>query len=204
MNDCRNCGCVIVGRSARAVFCSNDCKMVWDRARASEKRKKNSVLVRCKTCSQEITGRCSRAKYCSVNCQRQRNYLVIKAQTAKKFSTPVACKGCGMEFFRSLSGKKIFCTDGCKSRYHSTQNRQANRWKRIEKEYGITRFDWEQLMSNQNGACAICTVELRMPHTDHDHKTGRVRGLLCQKCNQAIGLMMESPENLMRAARYLS
>ena len=68
------------------------------------------------------------------------------------------------------------------------------------------------MYSDQQGLCQICqkqeTHEYRNERpgylaVDHDHKTGRVRGLLCFSCNTALGKFDDDPERLMRAAQYL-
>jgi hypothetical protein len=53
-------------------------------------------------------------------------------------------------------------------------------------------------------SCAICCEPFeRTPHVDHCHKTGSFRGLLCTRCNTAIGLLRDSPDLARAAARYL-
>jgi len=63
----------------------------------------------------------------------------------------------------------------------------------------------EDMLRSQGGLCLICGVLLTVVnlHTDHDHATGVVRGLLCINCNQGLGQFKDSPELLMRAATYL-
>jgi 5-methylcytosine-specific restriction endonuclease McrA len=76
------------------------------------------------------------------------------------------------------------------------------------KPYGITHAEFTAMLAAQNGRCAICghsdlSVPNLFPLVDHCHKTGKVRGLLCMNCNQAIGKMGDDPERLRRAALYL-
>lgn len=70
--------------------------------------------------------------------------------------------------------------------------------------YGLTPEHYEALLSAQGGRCAICggrpTGNL---HVDHDHNTGKVRGLLCGRCNPALGAFQDSPRILLAAVRYL-
>jgi protein-arginine kinase activator protein McsA len=57
----------------------------------------------------------------------------------------------------------------------------------------------------QNGQCAICKkVQARTLHVDHCHNSSKVRGLLCQKCNMAIGLFNDNSDLLKKAIKYLS
>lgn len=72
--------------------------------------------------------------------------------------------------------------------------------------YGLTSFEFYALRVKQGDACAICERAfgpLELPHVDHDHATGAVRGLLCRCCNRAIGLLRDRPEDCDRAAIYL-
>ncbi|MBE7186743.1 endonuclease VII domain-containing protein, partial [Jatrophihabitans endophyticus] len=56
----------------------------------------------------------------------------------------------------------------------------------LRRRYGITAKHADQMLAEQNGVCAIC-LEAPAAHVDHDHETGRVRGLLCFNCNGALG-----------------
>ena len=75
----------------------------------------------------------------------------------------------------------------------------------IVKKYGITEDQYQQILQLQNGVCAICLRHQRYKRLsiDHDHKTKRVRGLLCNWCNRALGKFVDSPIRLRRAAEYL-
>lgn len=75
----------------------------------------------------------------------------------------------------------------------------------IQKKYGISENDYQNLLVKQNGVCAICQRHQRKQRLsiDHSHKTGRVRGLLCTRCNRNIGRFFDSYEMLQRAADYL-
>jgi hypothetical protein len=76
-------------------------------------------------------------------------------------------------------------------------------------KHGITIEDYYRILAKQKGKCAICRTE-KPGHSrmlffcvDHDHKTGKVRGLLCDDCNLGIGKLKDSRGNLLRAWRYL-
>jgi hypothetical protein len=72
-----------------------------------------------------------------------------------------------------------------------------------ERVYGITRRERDELVNRQGGTCAIC--KRRAPvYIDHCHKTNRVRSILCQQCNTAIGLFYEDVEIMQRAMEYVA
>lgn len=76
-----------------------------------------------------------------------------------------------------------------------------------KRHYGLAPSDFEKLFKRCKGRCLICYCELRNPskllHIDHDKKTGRVRGILCQRCNQGLGLFEHAPWRLKNALRYM-
>lgn len=91
------------------------------------------------------------------------------------------------------------------NRQYRKKNAQYLRKKVVSKRYGISIEDYDLLVLKQGGSCKICGV-VGDPYklfVDHDHKTGRVRGLLCGKCNFGIGQFNDDPQLLSRAAEYL-
>jgi len=75
------------------------------------------------------------------------------------------------------------------------------------KKYGLTLADFADMLTAQRNRCAICrTPEPTKKgwHVDHDHATGRVRGILCHYCNQLLANAKDSPERLLAAVAYLS
>lgn len=73
-------------------------------------------------------------------------------------------------------------------------------------KYGLTIERYEAMYRAQNGACSACArvnVSGRRLAVDHDHATGKVRGLLCSRCNSAIGLARESKDILLNLFQYL-
>jgi hypothetical protein len=92
--------------------------------------------------------------------------------------------------------------------WHAANKFEANekRWFRHVRRYNITPEQYMLMHAAQAGKCAICKLpEKDNKHlaVDHCHRTNRVRGLLCQKCNTGIGLLGESQEIFLRAATYL-
>lgn len=76
------------------------------------------------------------------------------------------------------------------------------------RDFGITLNDYNNLLNKQNGKCAICNGEPNSKNktlgVDHCHNTGRVRGLLCDKCNRGLGLFLDNIDLLGKAIKYLA
>ena len=91
--------------------------------------------------------------------------------------------------------------------YHAT-HRGALRTYALKRKYGLTPAAFEAILREQGGSCAACeTSEWRGKHgspvIDHDHKTGAVRGILCNRCNAAAGMLLDNPETVLKLAVYL-
>jgi len=93
----------------------------------------------------------------------------------------------------------------CKSCHNSRRITQQYHHKTNVKKYGITVDDYDRMLTEQNGGCAIC----KRPPTnkrlaiDHCHTSGKVRGLLCGPCNVSLGAFNDDPRVLLEAAKYL-
>lgn len=117
---------------------------------------------------------------------------------------PKKCKSCGKEY-TPLSPCNQYCSPEC-----SHIGFVSARLKRL---FGITWADYQRMLVEQNERCAICggegfPMDPKRGHklklfVDHDHATGRVRGLLCHNCNRALGLLHDSVESLQTAITYL-
>lgn len=93
-----------------------------------------------------------------------------------------------------------------KNREKDPKRKLAVKIYRLKKNYNITLDEYNELFNSQNGMCAICSdfSNTKMLAVDHNHNTGRVRGLLCQSCNVAIGLLKDSRLVITKALEYLS
>jgi hypothetical protein len=77
--------------------------------------------------------------------------------------------------------------------------------------YGITLEQYEKMLADQGNACAVCgepesdiqNGKLRPLCVDHDHATGKIRGLLCNDCNRGLGFLGDNADRLEKAAYYL-
>jgi hypothetical protein len=96
-----------------------------------------------------------------------------------------------------------------KKEYNSRPARQAKLYSYSLARYGLTSEDYERMLKDQGFRCKICPAahDLSKKHcrlyVDHCHTTGKVRGLLCQKCNSLIGFAREDAEVLSGAIAYL-
>jgi hypothetical protein len=103
-----------------------------------------------------------------------------------------------------------------RNRAHKARNKEKvdriHRNSKLTTVYGISIDEYEVLLSNQNGLCAICRESEVKRHrngtlwalsVDHDHVTGKIRGLLCSACNVGIANFRENIEALEAAIEYL-
>lgn len=91
------------------------------------------------------------------------------------------------------------------SRNYKARNRDAIWAADLRRLYDLSPEDYAQLFERQSGACAVCREKPSAQRlaVDHDHNSGRVRGLLCRVCNTALGAFCDSPERFDSAAAYL-
>lgn len=103
------------------------------------------------------------------------------------------------DYKKTLAGKRA------ERKYKtSTRGKAVAMFNRIKNRYGLSIEGFESLIAIQKGVCAICGAEPNgRLHIDHCHTTGKVRGLLCVKCNLAIGLMNDNTALLLKAIQYL-
>lgn len=82
--------------------------------------------------------------------------------------------------------------------------KDSEKSKRLFLRYGITLEQYNQMLESQDESCRLCgRRDIKKLHVDHDHKTGRVRGLLCSSCNMGLGLFADDFELLQKAIEYL-
>ncbi|HHT9147317.1 MAG TPA: endonuclease VII domain-containing protein [Candidatus Wunengus sp. YC61] len=88
---------------------------------------------------------------------------------------------------------------------------QKRHHQHVKRKFGISHDDYNKMLLSQDGKCFLCGTENPNRNgekvgnfsVDHDHKTGKVRSLLCTKCNHGLGNFMDSPSLLRKAATYL-
>jgi hypothetical protein len=86
------------------------------------------------------------------------------------------------------------------------KSEQVREWQ-YRKKFGITIQEYNVMLAEQNNSCAVCersqTDFKRKFAVDHDHKTGKVRRLLCDNCNHALGMVNDNPIILQKLILYL-
>lgn len=93
--------------------------------------------------------------------------------------------------------------------YYQSHKRECKRSARkssLRRRFGITEGDYIRIFTRQLGRCAICgqpEPKGQWLSVDHNHVTGQVRGLLCDACNTAMGLLKEDSQRLISMLRYL-
>ncbi len=136
----------------------------------------------------------------------------------KPDATSKVCTGCGV--LKSLDayskgsdpcGKKYRCK-ACSTKalqvwrhVNADRNKRQKRGASLRRYYGMTHDEYDRMVADQAGVCAICghpPIKGDL-NVDHDHVTGRIRQLLCGPCNRGLGQFFENPEVLAAAAAYL-
>ena len=119
-------------------------------------------------------------------------------------SVSKTCPSCGRAGpFGSNRSTRDGLTTYCRPCHNERNRRRDNRRYHLRQRYGIEPEEVDRLVAAQDGVCAICRQN-SPSHVDHDHTTGRIRGVLCVPCNNGIGLFRDRPELLHRAAEYVT
>jgi hypothetical protein len=79
----------------------------------------------------------------------------------------------------------------------------AKRKSNLKNSYGMSIADWDALYNSQGGKCRLCGVGSNKLVVDHNHRTGKVRALLCQNCNLSLGKFGDDVPGLEKAITYL-
>lgn len=125
-------------------------------------------------------------------CQRGLHPLIPENVYVHKGNGKRHCRPCKLEWQRARRKEKPDV-------YWQTTTRHR---------YKLTADDCLKIWQSQNGKCAVCLIPIEPRGNfntiiDHCHQSKSVRGLLCRKCNTALGMLADSSENARRAAEYL-
>lgn len=167
-----------------------------------------------------------------VRATQQKHAQALQSRETYALPSSATCTGCGLvkeitQFYIKKSSRKGYASQckTCQEKYWETDDykqkhsERAKQWyktprgKRVwlnsyyRRHFGITIEEYERLLSEQNSRCGICETEKcatgKSFAVDHDHTTGRVRGLLCKKCNLALGFLEDDTSRMQRAINYM-
>lgn len=122
------------------------------------------------------------------------------------------CPECNTnDYPRGSKGLKCVQCNTKRATNWAKQNPERHFFNQIKARYGLSKNDYLAMVERQNNKCAICFNEessvcwgkVRKLAIDHDHKTGAVRGLLCFKCNIALGKVQDNKQILLNMIAYL-
>lgn len=154
------------------------------------------------------------------NCKQDKSYKEFNGRKDRK-NPHTRCKECQKQYRQEywLKNGKKYATRSYeqrekykkqyKEKYHSIaiEERQRKNFLENLRRFKISEEEYNILISKQCGVCAICGKENtcgRRLAIDHCHTTGKIRGLLCSKCNSALGVFNDSREMLSKAIDYLN
>jgi hypothetical protein len=123
----------------------------------------------------------------------------IKMQRGKPY-LQARCYDCQRKVWRDKWASKDFAL-----------RRHEKKVQHVKSRYGLSEDDYQNLFMAQDGKCAICGFEeteqtqgtVRRLNVDHNHQTGKVRGLLCNRCNSGLGQFDDDVARLKVAVTYL-
>jgi len=105
------------------------------------------------------------------------------------------CRTCIVEYWNTKGSSR--------AKNRRLKNPEILRNTEIKSRYGISLSEYKIMVSLQNSKCKICNIECDKLCIDHCHTTGEIRGLLCKKCNSALGFFDDNLDNLTNAIKYL-
>lgn len=157
------------------------------------------VLASCKTCSAEFTKTKKNHVFCSLHCR--------EVDRRKRPGYRERTRNYAREWAKNHPGRKQQYNKEYQKRNRERIKARAREWQAENREsvkaknrawrlrvlFGMTQADYDLMLAKQNGVCRICGKQNRgntahLPLAiDHDHQTGAIRGLLCNRCNLSLG-----------------
>lgn len=141
-------------------------------------------------------------------CCKERKHSDKFVITTKVLFTKIilnVCNDCGTQekFDTDKGWKEMLIDDGVLGKCDYGKAKFSNNYK----IYGLQIEDYNKMYSEQNGRCKICSRHQidfsKRLAVDHCHKTGKVRGLLCNACNASLGLLQENEQSLLKMLLYI-
>lgn len=135
-------------------------------------------------------------KWCS-SCEQEKPPTEFYKNRSRPDGLQNYCKLCSTAAYRKSLEKHRPARTESRKKFDRNRN--------LKRLYGITLEEYELMLFDQNGRCALCFESLneKVAHVDHDHDTGVIRAILCGTCNSGLGMFHHSTEKLLRAISYL-
>ena len=206
LNNCKLCGEPFIGSvSHNTNYCSQSCASKANNWIHSGRLKEFEIGILCPECRKPLEHRSNRKSlFCSHSC----------AATANARSAPARSKAMAICHPERHNVSNGLCQQ-CWAKKYNVENKErlqiTSRDLRLRKRFGITTEQWDLLFEQQKGLCPICLKPILKPNdpsgkraaaVDHDHKTGRVRGLVHDRCNRFF-ISNNTIETAERLVAYL-
>jgi hypothetical protein len=111
-----------------------------------------------------------------------------------------------LEWYRKLEAAQ---RNKNRVRYNQTRddwkkrNPEKRRFISLKLKFGITKEEFDAQLEAQHHMCVVCSEEGVLWHCDHDHVTGRLRGIVCRACNTGLAMFRDDPRKMEAAAAYI-
>ena len=130
-----------------------------------------------------------------IDCQIAKPASEYHNQKGRYLNSASRCKPCQVIYMREwyLNNKQ--------------KVKESTRRNRYKRDFNLTVDEYNAILASQGGGCAICGITTsasgKLFPVDHNHKTGAVRGILCDPCNRGLGFFKDNPSLLIKASNYL-
>ena len=146
-------------------------------------------------------------KLCS-NCKEKKELVMFSKNKHTKDGLNTWCKACNAILAKSW--RKVESNKERVKQWRSNNIEKCTahaRKSNLNIKYNMSIKEYNVLLEAQNNKCLLCSKSPedngKALSVDHDHQTGKIRGLLCDNCNKGIGFLKENIETLKNAIRYL-
>ena len=190
-----------------------------DRKYCSDCRPKSSSCLTCGTLF-TLGLRGKPGSYCQDCKSKRKSIKSIEIARVKRLTANprLGCKSCGVELKIGRRTRFEYC-EIClpivRQKYEFERRKRLkaedanfDRKRDLKKKYGMSLEEFEAILKSQGYACGVCWSQIPQGkglwHVDHDHRTGKIRGLLCHYCNLALGHFKDDERVMEEAIRYLS
>ena len=145
-----------------------------------------------------------KCKECELEAHNEEELELFVFNKQSKYNRELRCKECRDRTTKEWSQGNIDQRKEHKKKWQDKNNKYHREYN-LQRNYGLSITEWDAMYVAQDGRCTICkkSIDADKMHTDHNHDTGEVRGLLCSKCNMLLGLADDSTTTLQAAITYL-